>query len=183
MKFKKFSSTYNKLIQEKKNESYSRGCAMVYVEFPEIEGIQSMISKDDIYTESGDRSYGLEDEPHVTLLYGFDLSVKPNEVFNILDDFNIDEVKLTKVTAFKNEKFDVLKFDVSSDILFDINKKLSELPHETDFPDYHPHLTIAYLKPGTADKYIKKMKGLSFNIIPSQYVYSLASGNKHIREI
>jgi hypothetical protein len=49
---------------------------------------------------------------------------------------------------FENELYDVLKFDVKREkSLFDCNKDLMKFPHTTDYPDYHPHLTISYLKP------------------------------------
>lgn len=171
-----FRKTYGEFLFEKKSDSYSKGCAMIYFDFPDMEGFHEMIDEEDLYTEEGDRSYGIEDEPHITLLYGLNNNVSSANVFEILNNFKVDKIKLTEVTAFKNEKFDVLKWDVECETLFEINKELVKLPHKNDFPDYHPHATIAYLKSGTADKYIEKMKAMSYTVKPTVYVYSMANG-------
>ena len=60
---------------------------------------------------------------------------------------------------------------------------MSTLPHETDFPNYHPHATIGYLKPGQADKYIEMMKGMEYNVQPQHIVYSMPDGSKVKRNI
>ena len=58
------------------------------------------------------------------------------------------------------------------------NEKLRKLPHTTDFPDYHPHCTITYLLPGTSDKYIELLKGVSIQVKPTEFVYSKTNGEK-----
>jgi 2'-5' RNA ligase len=62
--------------------------------------------------------------------------------------------------------------------LHEINKELSELPHTTNFPDYHPHATVAYLKKGKAADYIKQLEDISFDVTPSKIVYSKPDGSK-----
>jgi 2'-5' RNA ligase len=101
----------------------------------------------------------------------------------------IDEVKPPKIgfkgiSAFSNEKFDVLKFDVDSEDMHKMNAKFKKFPHTNNFPDYHPHVTIAYLKPKTADKYIKKMKGMEdMPIKLDKLVYSKPDGDKKTYEL
>jgi len=63
------------------------------------------------------------------------------------------EATLGKMSVFENDKYDVLKVDVTGESLHDLNGKLSELPNEQTFPEYKPHLTIAYLKKGEGAKY------------------------------
>lgn len=175
-------------VNEKKGDSYSYGCAMLYFDFPSLKGIQDSIKEEDLYTEEGDRSYGFEDEPHVTLLYGLHKEVSENEIFDRLKVYRCDDLLLTKISAFENEKYDVLKFDVKdvargSSYLHKMNRALAELPHTTDFPDYHPHSTIAYLKPGKAKEYINRLKGTEHIVKPRSVVYSAPSGNKISAEI
>jgi hypothetical protein len=55
---------------------------------------------------------------------------------------------------------------------------LVKLPHTTDYPDYHPHSTIAYLKKGKGEKYTDKLKGAEYIVNPSKIVYSKPDGNK-----
>lgn len=167
-----------KTLNEKSGDTYEYGCSMVYFNSPEIKRIQESIAPEDLYTEEGDRSFGVEDEHHVTLLYGLHANeVDDNDVMNISSE-NIPEIKLENVSAFKNEKYDVLKFDASSEKLHEINANLSKLPHTTSFPDYHPHATIAYLKPGCSEKYIQECEGLTDIVKPIEIVYSKPGGEK-----
>lgn len=179
----KYFPTFNQFMNEKKNEVYEYGCAMLYFDLPELDIISSKINTDDLYTEEGNRGYGIEDEPHLTLLYGLHDTVEESEVFNIIVKYDISDLKLYNVSAFKNEKFDVLKFDVGYPVkggsfLRKINKELSGLPHTTDYPDYHPHSTIAYLKRGMSDKYIKMFKDKEYIVNPKYIVYSKPDGTK-----
>ena len=63
--------------------------------------------------------------------------------------------------------------------MHDINKELKKYPYTNDFPNYHPHCTIAYLKKDSAEKYcklIKKMLPLDFDA--SKFVYSKTNGQE-----
>ena len=42
--------------------------------------------------------------------------------------------------------------------LVNLNYTVSKLPNEDKYPIYIPHLTLAYLKPGTGKKYIGSRK-------------------------
>jgi 2'-5' RNA ligase len=170
-------SEFNSLT-EKKGETYDYGCAMVYFDMPKMKELHDLIDPEDIYYEEGDRSYGLEDEPHTTLLYGLHSNVDPQEIMELCKSVEIGELRLHNVSSFNNQKYDVLKFDVENPSLYEINAKLQKLPHTTDFPNYHPHATIGYLKPGTAQKYIAQLAGVEYTAMPNSIVYSLATGGK-----
>jgi 2'-5' RNA ligase len=43
--------------------------------------------------------------------------------------------------------------------------------YTTDYPDYHPHITIAYLKPGCGKKYAEELKEEKI-FEPTKYFYS-----------
>lgn len=158
--------------------SHKFGCAMIYLKFPELKDLQKEIDKEDIYEEEDDSSYGLEKEPHVTLLYGFHKNANPDKIKAVIQEIEFGEIEATKVSAFKNDKYDVLKFDIKCKQLHDANKELKEFPHTNKFKDYVPHATIAYLKSGTADKYIKLFKGKKFNPLVKNGVLSQADGDK-----
>ena len=72
----------------------------------------------------------------------------------------------------------MLKFDVDGDGLHECNSDLRKYPHTNDFPDYHPHLTIGYIKKGKGQKYVDKFKKLTYILIPQHIVYSKIDGNK-----
>ena len=174
MNFEEFWKRNQKRLLNEKATKY--GCLMLHFSLPEMEKIHSKIEEKDIYIEE-DGSHGLEDEPHCTLLYGFvedDLS--PEQILDDVEKFDIPEkLELHDISLFKNEKYDVLKFDVN-----DSNKKLSDInrflkdnyEYETDYPEYHPHCTIAYLKSGSGEKYVKIFKNIKLEAFPNKLIYS-----------
>jgi hypothetical protein len=171
----KFIEKFLSFLESKKNKTYDRGCAMLYFDFPDLNKLSDQIEESDIYTEEG---YGIETEPHVTLLYGFDPGVKESEIKKIIDEIDFSSVKIHNISLFENEDYDVLKFTAVSSSLFAANKKLIKLPHKNDYPDYKPHLTVAYLKSGEGKKYVEKFSGMEWNLKPKYVVYSKPSGEK-----
>lgn len=162
-------------------ENYEFGCSMVFLNFSEIEEIQKQIDPDDL-TEDG-----LETEPHISLLYGIHdggnhkklSSSEISKLLNISKEALNDDIILTKISMFDNKDYDVLKFDVKSSLLGDINKKLAKFPHTNSFPDYVPHVTIAYLKKGTGEKYIQKFKDIkNLRVASEKIVYSRPDDSK-----
>ena len=168
---------FEQFINEKNNDTYDYGCVMLYFDFPELESIHNKIDKLDLYEEEGDRTFGLEDEPHCTLLYGLEKQVTVEQVESILDKHTFGTCTLHNVSLFENE-YDVLKFDVKGDSLIECNKALCELPYHSDYPDYHAHSTIGYLKKGTGKKYCEMMKGDEYRLVPSYAVFSQPDGTK-----
>ena len=159
---------------------FEYGCVMLFFKFPEMKKIQDMIDPNDLYEEEGDDSFGFDDEPHTTLLFGLHKEVTTEEVENILDEFTYDTVKAHNPSLFKNEKYDVLKFDIDGDNLHETNKKLKEFPHTSDFPNYRPHMTICYLKRGLGEKYVNKLKKFKhFWLNPQHAVFSKSDGTKN----
>lgn len=145
-------------IENSKPRSYS--CLMLDCkDFKNsLKEIQSVIKKEDLYDEEG---YGLETEPHITVLYGIH-EQDPKIVKKELDLAPV-EYRLTNLSLFENEKYDVLKCSVDSKDLKKLNKQCCDrLEFTNDYPDYIPHLTIAYLNPGKGKEYVK-MKSDSFS--------------------
>ena len=172
-------------LNEKAGDSYSKGCVMAYLDDlkPEIERLQSKIEADELYEEEDDKSYGLEDEPHVTVLYGIHSDeVDDEEVLDLIENMNWKQpIKIGKPSLFENEKYDVLKLEANADWLNKANKELCEnLPYSSDFPDYNAHVTIAYLRPGTGKKVVERLGEFGTEISPNRMVYSLPSGEKKI---
>ena len=163
------------------NESsggHSYGCVMLSINITKVdwEKIQSPIDDDDIYLVDGDRSYGLEphNEAHVTLLYGLHEEVGDSEVEDRVNLMTYPDITLNKVSLFENDDFDVLKFDVNSKELDNMNEVLKELPFTNDYDEYHPHITIGYLKKGTGKKYVKMLNDNSeeITIKTNKIIYS-----------
>ena len=144
------------LSEGKNDRQIEYGALMLYLDVPVWEKITSIIKKEDVFEKDGE--YGIETEPHVTILYGFHNEVDANDVFDLYkENFELKpiEIGVEGVSVFENEEFDVVKMDVSSKILSKMNSVMRELPNTTDFPKYHAHITLAYVKKDTGKNYIK----------------------------
>lgn len=164
------------IIEE--NRKYEYGCVMLYFDFPELGTLHNKINDEDVYNDPADDSYGLEDEPHTTLLFGLHQEVTDDEVKNVLAKHHFGPCQISNASLFENPEYDVLKFDVDGESLHECNADLREYPYTSNFPDYHPHLTVGYLKSGTGKKYTKSLKELEYTLIPQYAVYSKAGGVK-----
>lgn len=165
------------LLKEEK-QTYDYGCVMLYFSFPGINKIHDTINPKDIYTQEGDRSFGLEDEPHCTLLYGLHEGVTTEDIKKVLDKYTYTPLKAHNASLFKNPDYDVLKFDIKGENLHETNADLQQYPFTSNFPDYHPHMTIGYLKPGTGERYSKMLEKLEYDLVPQYAVYSKPNGEK-----
>jgi len=168
---------------EKKGDTYNSSCAMLYFDFPQLKAIHGKIDEKDLYTEEEDRTFGLEDEPHCTLLYGLEDTVTPDQIEQIAKGIKFGKLRLYNMSLFENGKYDVLKFDVgytnkSDSFLHDCNEELTKLPYKSDFPDYHPHMTVAYLKPGMGDKYVMAFKNEEHEVYPNHIIFSEPDNTK-----
>ena len=166
------------ILKENTSNTYDYGCVMLYFKFPELSQIQATINPKYIYEEDEDKTFGMEDEPHTTLLYGLHKEVSLKHIKEVLSTFTFSTCKVNNISLFNNPKFDVLKFEVSGENLKECNKALKQFPYTNDYPKYNPHLTIGYLQPGTGQQYVNKFKNIEFELIPKFAVYSQPDGNK-----
>lgn len=104
---------------------------------------------------------GREASPHVTVLHGFPPDF-PEEEVEWLTDYlkNFGPLRLTLggLGLFRgNDDGDVLKLEVDSPDLHELHHELKELFYvETKFPEFLPHVTLAYLDPAAADLYVEE---------------------------
>lgn len=150
------------------------GCVMLYFEIDNwIQIIKQYIDKDDLYKHLDD-DFGLCKYPHTTILFGIhhndDLPNQVKEYLIPLDE--LEDIYIKNISIFENEEFDVVKMDIESKSLKKMNKKLTKnFEFSNDHPDYHPHMTIAYVKKGMGDKYKTKITD-KIVLEPGKYVYS-----------
>lgn len=167
-------------MKEKINEdsrNTKKGCLMLKMQIKNWNDVLSFIDSNDIFDDE-EHSYGLEKEPHITVLYGVSNTVSHNEVKEFIESNVTTPItgKLTSISMFENE-YDVLKFTVDSEDLHKLNKLMTDsFPYENDYPDYIPHMTIAYLKKGTGKKYTKNIKPIEFK--SKSFVYSIGFDDK-----
>ena len=139
----------------KESTRYEYGCVMVDYNFENWSDLLDSISQEDIYKVEG-KNYGLQSRPHLTLLYGLHKEVTDKQIQKCFDGMTEDDfkVQIDGVSLFENPEFDVVKLGViKSNELEQVNKNLSELPNSNQFPEYKPHITLAYVKKGLGKKY------------------------------
>lgn len=135
------------------------------------------VSLSSIFDKGDLKDTGIENEPHITLLYAQGKEIPKMEVLgnietilgdswdwfiNFIKEENTDLVKKNfELGSFENDSdYIILKLKKESDIynsLGLINKGLKvTYDVKSDFATYTPHLTLAELQPGTAKKYLEK---------------------------
>jgi len=148
------------------------GYVKLQLDLSTLAKFQERIDKNDLDTK------GLETDPHITLLYGLQPEVTEQQVKEKLKPINFSSVSLFNVSIFEGPA-DVLKFDVEeSGGVYEANKALCELPYTSDFPDYHPHVTIAFIKKGLGKKYVDMFKNEKLNTPSKGVIYKNAGGQK-----
>ena len=82
------------------------------------------------------------------------------------------------ITIFEQDEYDVVKFDIHSDKLKKLNDTMRfRFEYTNNHPDYHAHMTIAYVKKWLGAKYVKE----NIKQVPlfgSKYIYSDHEHNK-----
>lgn len=122
---------------------------------------------------------GREKEAHVTVKYGLH-STSDSGVRKAIADESPVTIVLGKISLFRNDDADVVKVGVQSPGLRRLNQKISTLPNSDTHPDYQPHATIAYLKPGKGAPYAgKSVPGVTGKSVTADaVVFSSKSGNR-----
>ena len=115
-------------LKESKNHKNEYGCLMLKIDYKDWSKILDRIDSDDLYT--AEEGFGLERKPHVTILFGFHDNTDVNEVKNLVKEHCSEplEITLNSITMFENidNKYDVLKFDIKSKVLNELNEKISK---------------------------------------------------------
>ena len=139
-----------------------------------VKDIQKEIPDDILYTDpDGSDIYGKEDDAHVTLAPCLDNDVDLEELKTLLSPIRKYAGYITDISKFERKDYDVLKCNVVSEPMSATNKKiLSKFESHSEYKDsYRPHLTIAYLKKGQADRFCKRLKSF-VKIEPTEFLFS-----------
>jgi 2'-5' RNA ligase len=100
---------------------------------------------------------GRETDPHVTVKFGLH-TADVEDVRRVLAGEPPITLTFGKTSIFPAKEgadYDVVKVDVDSPDLHRLNDKIGEaLEHTDTHPNYKPHVTLAYVKPGLGQKYV-----------------------------
>lgn len=139
-----------------KSEKHEYSCAMAPIpkeyEKALLDWSKEHISDDSLFIDPKDGSKGRQDYFHVTIKYGLH-DAKPTGVQQMAKELPIEpfSVTLGPISLFEHDDFDVVKIEVKSPYLHKLHKEMSDAFENTEeYPDYKPHLTLAYVKKGTA---------------------------------
>jgi 2'-5' RNA ligase len=123
---------------------------------------------------------GRESEPHVTVKFGLHTN-DVDEVRPLIESEPPIRLKLGKTSTFAGgENGDVVKVDVDSEDLRRINAAITAaLPHTDTHPDYKPHVTLGYVKPGLGQKYAGRSDLEGTEIVLDRIVFSDKERNHH----
>ena len=146
-------SKFEKFMESKKEPVYEYGIVKIDLGIKDWKKITSTIDEDDLYEP--DPSFGIEEAPHLTLLYGLDKDVSLEEVKKCFEDIKGPiKIESSGIDLFENPEFDVVKLSVKkTKVLEDIFQNLSKLPNSNTFKTFIPHITIAYVMSGKGRKY------------------------------
>jgi 2'-5' RNA ligase len=111
--------------------------------------------------------YVADKTPHLTLFYGFlqEAGCFKLHIEKLLGDSKVETVKIEDVSFFESPYQDepyyciVAKVEKTPELL-DAHNKMTLLPNIQTFPDYKPHITIAYIikDETTRDTFIAHLK-------------------------
>lgn len=175
IKSKESFISINEWINEQKSEPVY-GCIMMDSKISNWENdhIGGIDSKD-VYIKPNDDSYGLEEIPHITILYGIhEDEIDPEVIMDVVkEDMTPITVTVDNISLFETDKYDVVKYDIPITKELKKFRKMFEdnFPNTQNFKEYKPHMTIAYVKPGTGKKYKKKLEE-PFEVTFDKGVYS-----------
>lgn len=148
----------NLKIEHKEND-YDEGALMLNFKIDRWEELEMDINPNDLYEGDSDR-YGVEREPHCTILLG---TIETDESYPIRllkyvkdDNREVYPITIKEMGMFDSQDYDVLIWKLESKPLSKLNARLKEnFKNSNRFPEYHPHFTIAYLKKGKAKEYLQ----------------------------
>jgi hypothetical protein len=177
-------------------EAHTYGCLMV--DFPEdlakkvMAWTKENVPDEAVYDNEA-HDYGRENHIHTTVCYGVDPATDPGAIQSLVYQENKPiEVTLGPISKFaadpskekggEKKLYDVLKVEVFSPDLHRLHEKAETelgLPGNT-FPDYVPHLTLAYVHPDSCDHLLgaDPFEGQKFKLTRFEYSYPPEPGAK-----
>jgi 2'-5' RNA ligase len=156
----------DKLMIFKNDAKYD--CIMFNAKFDKEKwnDVLAQIDKSDLYEDpEGIEEFGLENQPHITVIFGIHSTENDRtKLIEKIKKYKPIKLKVSDIGMFETDKYDVLKLDIkpTKELLKYRDDLISTTKNTQSYPEYHPHMTLAYVKKGTGKKYLKKLK-FNFN--------------------
>jgi len=154
------------------------GCVMLPTEPFDLfgEGRDRLLDTEDLYVSSNPAKFwvngDVSDDAHVTLHAGLmqPAYLQKDYVDTVLEAWDRPEyLAPTGITFFPSpDKLEsdyaaiVVEFDDPS--LIEAHQRLSYLPHVNTFPDYNPHMTLAYVRLDAAQRWMDILSQAEFHV-------------------
>jgi HK97 family phage portal protein len=142
---------------------------------PALEELRDAVADEDL------AEAGRETELHITALFGIH-SEDPDEVRRVVAGFGPVHIRLGQTSCFDGAEtgkdYDVVKVDVESEDLHRLHALLAgSLDHAATHPEYHPHVTLCYVRAGLGDRYAGRDDALGLELLCNVLRFSDRAGN------
>ena len=147
---------------------YEYGCVMGQIPSNIAASIiqfgKSIIPDEFLYFDpTGREEYGRETEPHITIKFGLTQPYSRGQLQQFFVGSHPFNITIRNLGVFNNSQFDVVKINVEPDAeLLRLREVFNALPNEDKYKEYHPHITLAYAKPGYGKRF-ENRKGKGFS--------------------
>lgn len=143
---------------------------------------KEIVSRSQLY-KSDNKFFGLTNKPHITVLYGIHATDPSVELMDIVETYPKFTITLSNVSLFKGSEhdnpFDVIKLDINCPDLHVLNTAFKECcEYTSDYPDYKPHATIAYVQPDTHDHLVGLPAYQGWSFVIDKIMFSGKNGTE-----
>jgi len=149
-----------------------------------VRGFAASIPDELLFSGIENMPSGRAEDIHVTVKYGL-MTWDADEVNEAVRDVEPFNITLGRCGVFYNEKNIVLKISADSRELVAFHQRVCRrLRHVNLYPEYKPHVTVAYLVKNDADPYYYKnlydesLYGEKFGV--DQVVFTTKGGNEYV---
>jgi 2'-5' RNA ligase len=166
------------LLEDRSKATTRKGCLMAMLSKEDTQTIvdfgKKLIKEEHLYTENGE--FGRETKGHITIRYGFTKDLNELDIRQLLKGHKQFIAEIEGLDIFDpHPNYNVSMFKVNSPVLKLLNEISNIYPNENDYPDYTPHITLAYTK---KDAPVVRKEGLKLQVPIREICYSPIAGGK-----
>jgi hypothetical protein len=168
---------FDDLMKELDIDTANLGCVMLPVEPFDIfgEGRDQILDVEDLYASNNPERWwvngDVSDIAHITLLFGLITpSFQQKEVVDkVLETWDRPEYLIPeRITFFpspyEDEDYAAIVVEIEDEHLIEAHQRLSYLPHVNTYPVYRAHMTIAYVRKASAQRWMDVLNKADFHI-------------------